>query len=107
MPDLIQPVMSGEIRLEACSACQLRCPSCPTTTGHTEAVVGKSYLRLADFVRLVDENPWVGTIELSNNGEVFLNPDLVGIFRHAYDRNVSLRIGNGANGALMSSSSGG
>jgi hypothetical protein len=60
-------------------------------------VVGKSVLRLADFVKLIDDNPWIGRIELSNYGEVFLNRDLVAIFRHAYERNVTLEIANGAN----------
>jgi MoaA/NifB/PqqE/SkfB family radical SAM enzyme len=93
----LQPVLTGSIRLEASSACQLRCPSCPTTTGHTERIVGKSVLRLADFVKLIDGNPWIGNVELSNYGEVFLNRDLLAIFRHAYERNVTLEIGNGAN----------
>jgi hypothetical protein len=93
----IQPVMTGMIRLEASSACQLRCPSCPTTTGDTIRVVGKSVLRLADFVKLIDDNPWIGRVELSNYGEAFLNHDLLAIFRHAYERNVTLEIGNGAN----------
>jgi MoaA/NifB/PqqE/SkfB family radical SAM enzyme len=60
-------------------------------------VVGKSVLRLADFVKLIDDNPWIGRVELSNYGEVFLNADLLAIFRHAYERNVSLDIANGAN----------
>lgn len=89
--------MSNAIRLEASSACQLRCPSCPTTTGHTADVVGKSVLRLADFVKLIDDNPWIGRIELSNYGEVFINPDLLAMFRHAYERNITLDIANGAN----------
>jgi MoaA/NifB/PqqE/SkfB family radical SAM enzyme len=93
----VQTIRGSKLRLEASSACQLRCPSCPTTTGHTHAVLGKNRLRLADFVRLVDDNPWIGEIELSNYGEVFLNPELLGIFQHAYRRNVALRIENGAN----------
>ncbi|HWL74230.1 MAG TPA: radical SAM protein, partial [Burkholderiaceae bacterium] len=92
-----QPILTSAIRLEACSACQLRCPSCPTTTGHTEEVVGKSALKLADFVKLIDDNPWIGSIELSNYGESFLNPELLGILRHAYERNVTLEFANGAN----------
>lgn len=95
--ELIQPVTSNTIRLEACSACQLRCPSCPTTTGASEAAVGRNRLKLADFVALVDANPWIGAIELSNYGEVFLNPDLLAIFRHAFARNVTLTLGNGVN----------
>ena len=93
----LQPVMTSTIRLEASSACQLRCPSCPTTTGHTSDVVGKSVLRLADFVKRIDDNPWIGRIELSNYGEVFLNLGLLAIFRYAYERNVTLEIANGAN----------
>jgi MoaA/NifB/PqqE/SkfB family radical SAM enzyme len=96
-PAAFLPVYSGSIRLEACSACQLRCPSCPTTAGHTEEVVGTRTLRLADFVKLVDDNPWIGRIELSNYGEAFLNPHLLEMFRHAYARNVTLEIANGAN----------
>jgi hypothetical protein len=93
----VQPIPAAALRLEASSACQLRCPSCPTTTGDAEAVVGKNFLRLADFVALIDDNPWIGEIELSNYGEVFLNPDLPGIFEHAFNRNVTLKIQNGAN----------
>jgi hypothetical protein len=95
--DKVQIIFSGKIKLEACSACQLRCPSCPTTTGETRAVVGRSYLRAADFIRLIDDNPWVGRVEISNYGEVFLNPELSAILGHAYARDVEIQILNGAN----------
>src|SRR6185369_8348543 len=95
--DGIQIIFSGKIKLEACSACQLRCPSCPTTTGETQDVVGRSCLRAADFIRLIDDNPWVGRVEISNYGEVFLNPELSAILRHAYARDVEIQILNGAN----------
>src|SRR2546430_16419865 len=88
----IQIISSGKIKLEACSACQLRCPSCPTTTGETRDVVGRSTLRAADFMRLVDDNPWVGRVEISNYGEVFLNPELSAILEHAYARDVEIQI---------------
>lgn len=97
MVDSVQPIKRGRLRLEASSACQLRCPSCPTTTGHTQGVIGKNTLRLADFIRLLDDNPWIGRIELSNYGEVFLNPDLLKIFEHAERRNVALTLANGVN----------
>jgi len=96
-PDWVQIVYSGKIKLEACSACQLRCPSCPTTTGETRDVVGRSTLRAADFIRLIDDNPWVGRVEISNYGEVFLNPELSAILGHAYARDVEIQILNGAN----------
>ncbi len=50
-----------------------------------------------DFKRVVDENPWVARIELSNWGEIFLNPELLEIVRYAYQRDVDLRAANGAN----------
>jgi MoaA/NifB/PqqE/SkfB family radical SAM enzyme len=85
------------IRLEASSVCQLRCPSCPTAAGETARHIGAGLLKLADFKRIVDENPWVCDIELSNWGEMFLNPELLGIIVHAFKKNVVVRNDNGAN----------
>ncbi|MES3000622.1 MAG: radical SAM protein [Pseudomonadota bacterium] len=89
------PVM--KIRLEASSACQLRCPSCPTTTGDTNAVVGKDWLRFDDFKRLLDDNPALRHIELSNYGEIFVNPQIESILAYAHERGVALYCDNGAN----------
>jgi len=100
MTALDQPVPDirpRQIRLEASSACQLRCPSCPTTTKATEPVVGSGWLRFDDFRKLVDDNPWVEEIELSNYGEMFLNPQLSQIMEYAQQRGVALTCDNGAN----------
>jgi MoaA/NifB/PqqE/SkfB family radical SAM enzyme len=86
-----------EIRLEASSACQLKCPSCPTATGATKAAVGTGFLRKDDFARLIADNPWLTRIELSNYGEVFLNPHLLAILEIAQRERVALSIANGAN----------
>jgi MoaA/NifB/PqqE/SkfB family radical SAM enzyme len=86
-----------KIRLEASSFCQLRCPSCPTTSKAINPVVGNGFLKLADFQKLLDQNRWLKTIELSNYGEIFLNPDLLEILRCAYERAVKLRADNGVN----------
>ena len=45
----------------------------------------------------MDDNPWVSEIELSNWGEIFLNPDIERIIEYAYRRNVALSAWNGAN----------
>jgi hypothetical protein len=87
----------AKIRLEASSACQLRCPSCPTTTGAARPVVGRGFLKFDDFKKLVDSNPWVREIELSNYGEIFVNPELAAIIAYAHGRNVALSCDNGAN----------
>jgi MoaA/NifB/PqqE/SkfB family radical SAM enzyme len=92
--DKVQP---STIRLEASSFCQLRCPTCPTTERAIDAVIGKGFLRYEDFRRLVDLNPSLQQIELSNYGEVFLNPHLLRILEYAHSKGVSLTMKNGVN----------
>lgn len=90
-------VKPSKIRLEASSRCQLRCPSCPTAQKAILPVVGSGFLKFQDFRKLLDENPWVKEVELSNYGEIFLNPELLEMLKHAHDRNVALSAANGAN----------
>ena len=85
------------IRLEASSFCQLRCPSCPTTSGLTQQAIGGGFLKFQDFRQIVDFNPQLERIELSNYGEVFLNPELLQILEYAHQKKVTLAIRNGAN----------
>lgn len=94
MSNTIKP---RRIRLEASSICQLRCPSCPNASKAIQPVVGSGFLKLGDFQQLLDRNPWISEIELTNYGEMFLNPELLEIMKHAYRRNVILRADNGAN----------
>jgi MoaA/NifB/PqqE/SkfB family radical SAM enzyme len=90
-------VQPSRIRLEASSFCQLRCPTCPTTERKIDAVVGKGFLRFEDFRSLVDLNPSLQEIELSNYGEAFLNPHLLQILEYAHRRGVGLTLENGVN----------
>lgn len=85
------------IRLETSSICQLRCPSCPNTSGKTLPVVGRGFLKLNNFQKILNDNPWVIRVELANLGEIFLNPDLLEIIKHAYKRGVILTAATGAN----------
>ena len=55
------------------------------------------FLKFENFKKIVDENPWVAEIELSNWGEILLNPDLVKIMAYAWKRSVNLRAENGVN----------
>jgi MoaA/NifB/PqqE/SkfB family radical SAM enzyme len=87
----------SSISVEASSFCQLRCPSCPTTTGAIDAAVGRGFLRLDDFRNLVDRNPSVKRIEISNYGEIFLNPQLLQILEYAHRAGVAIVIDNSAN----------
>ena len=85
------------LQVEASSFCQLRCPSCPTTAGAIDAAVGRGFLRAADFDRLLADNPDVRAVELSNYGEIFLNPELPQLLECAFRRNVAVSAGNGVN----------
>jgi MoaA/NifB/PqqE/SkfB family radical SAM enzyme len=104
MPDVVadalgasRRVVPRSIRVEASSFCQLRCPSCPTTTGHIHPAIGSGFLKFEDFRQLLDANPALKHVEISNYGEVFLNPQLLRILEYARKRCVAISIGNGAN----------
>ena len=90
-------VLPRHIRLDAATACQLKCPACPTASGETGKRLGVGFLTVSDFKAIVDRNRWVSAIELSNWGEIFLNKDLPEIIRYAYERNVALYASNGVN----------
>src|SRR5437764_2243198 len=85
MNETVQPTA---IRLEAASHCQLRCPSCPTTSGAIHPTIGSGFLRAGDFQEFLARNPQVCEVELSNYGELFLNPELSEILRIGHQRGV-------------------
>ncbi len=85
------------LRLEACSICQLKCPSCSRSTPSFKATIGAGFLKAKDFRGLLDQNPGIAGVELSNNGEIFLNPELLEIMAAAYERQVFLAASNGVN----------
>ena len=87
-----------KIRLDVSSVCQLKCPACSTASGRNkEGIVGYGHLKLKNFERLVDENPEVKSIEVSNWGEIFLNPKIKHILRYAHQKGVRLSAANGVN----------
>ncbi len=88
------------IRLEASSKCQLKCPLCITGIRSTRAqgnAVGWGNLRLSTFQKIIQENPSIKYIELSNYGEIFLNPELPEIIKYAYQKRIRLSAINGVN----------
>ncbi len=93
----MHPIKPSSIRLEASSACQLKCTSCETAQGKTQATLGRGFLAFDNFQKIVDDNPWINHIELSNWGEIFLNPDLLKILEYAHQKNIVLSASNGAN----------
>jgi glycosyltransferase involved in cell wall biosynthesis len=95
--DVAKRIRPRHVRIEASSFCQLRCPSCPTTSGHIQPAIGSGFLRFDDFRKLLESSPFVEQVEISNYGEVFLNPQLLPILEYAHQKNVGISIENGAN----------
>lgn len=93
-----RPRLGNAVRLEACARCQLHCPLCSTGNGlNRHGVIGSGYLRSTDFETFTARNPSIRIVELSNYGEVFLNPELEEILRRAQVSDVALSAGNGVN----------
>ncbi|HVN28278.1 MAG TPA: hypothetical protein VMT64_07315, partial [Candidatus Binataceae bacterium] len=89
---------SDSIRLEVSSKCQLKCPVCPTAKGNNrEGVVGWGNLSLESFKRFIGNHPHIRHIEISNWGEVMLNPELKEIIKCAYESGIELFANNGVN----------
>jgi len=91
------PLTPTAVQIDASAHCQLVCPLCPTAHARTRPGLGQGHLKLGDFQTLLDQNPTITHVELSNYGEMFLNPQLPQILACAYHRNVSVSGGNGVN----------
>ena len=87
-----------KISIDASTICHLKCPECSTSKGIIRnGIIGSGILSNDNFKKIVDCNSNIKEIELSNWGEIFLNPDLIKIIKYAYDKNVKLTAGNGVN----------
>lgn len=93
----MQKVKPAQVRLETSSFCQLKCPACPTTSLAINPVINKGFLKFNDFKQFIDKNNSVNHIELSNYGEIFLNPELSKIIEYAYHKKIKLVANNGVN----------
>ncbi len=87
-----------KVRLEACSLCQLDCPVCTVRLLEKKAPKDwLGYLKFDDFKKFVDDNDFIEEMELSNNGEIFLNPELDEIIKYAHKKGIKLCANNGVN----------
>ena len=84
------------VRLELSTMCQLNCTECYMRKDNY-GTVGKGYMKFDDFKKFVDNNSFVEEIEISNSGEVFLNPDLLKILEYAHQKAIRITISNGTN----------
>ena len=101
MVDLVtheKDAVPAKVGLELCTLCQLNCRDCYMRRSVTNyANVGGGYVTFEKFKHFLEMNPFVKEIELSNSGEVFLNPDLKQILEYAFNQKVALTIYNGCN----------
>ncbi|MDD3436164.1 MAG: radical SAM protein [Candidatus Gastranaerophilales bacterium] len=82
--------------IEASTVCQLKCADCyMRKTENPQCGIG--FLKFEDFKKIIDENAFIKSIELSNSGEVFLNPDILRMLEYACRKNVQLTAYNGVN----------
>lgn len=89
-------IVPRDLRIDASTVCQLRCKTCPTGQ-HQMPVAGRGFLSFDNFKKLIDDNPRIRNIELSNFGEILLNPQLIDILQYSYDKGVRLYADNGVN----------
>lgn len=82
--------------LDASTICQLKCPACFMRQDNYGAL-GKGYLKFENFKKFIDKNTFIKHIELSRNGEIFLNPDLLEIIEYAYQKDVIVSSSTGVN----------
>ena len=90
-------ISPSKIRLDASTICQLRCPGCKTTEGITAQALGSQFLKFNDFKKLVDANLWIRHVELSSQGEIFLNRELLKIVEYAFEKKIILSAAGGTN----------
>lgn len=91
-----RPVIHS-VCIDASSLCQLQCTACPQTSKELTHTIRTGLLAYGHFTHFVDTHPAVKHIELSNWGEIFLNPALVNIMRYAHEHGIALTAFNGVN----------
>lgn len=73
--------------IEASTHCNLKCVCCPT--GQAREGMPKGFLQFKDFKAFIDKSGFfLDRVQLSNYGEIFLNPEIFKIIEYAETRGV-------------------
>lgn len=84
--------------VDICTKCQLRCVSCSTSKGLIKnGFIKEGKMSFDSFKHILDCNPEIRDIELSNWGEIFLNDEIIQMLEYAYTKGVELYCANGSN----------
>ena len=89
-----------KVRIDICNLCQLDCAACWIRKNEDiikQKLDGFGYTKFEIFRDFVDKHPFIKEIELSNNDEIFLNPDLLEIIMYSYQKNITLSAVGGVN----------
>lgn len=89
-------IVPKKLRVEVCSICQLNCVACYMRLDHN-GTVGSGYMKLEDYKRLIDKYPFITEVEISNNGEPFINPEIDKIIEYSFLKNIRITVDNGTN----------
>ncbi|MDR2685866.1 MAG: radical SAM protein [Rickettsiales bacterium] len=84
------------IRLDLCTMCNLECTGC-FMRRKNYCNRGKGFVPFAQFSKFLNDNKFVRHIEISGQGEPFLNPHIVKILEYAHAHNVRITCENGTN----------
>jgi quercetin dioxygenase-like cupin family protein len=60
-------------------------------------MLGAGFLEFGVFKNILDKNPWISNVELSNWGEIFLNNKLIEFLKYSHSHDVDLHASNGVN----------
>ncbi len=84
------------IRTDISTLCQLNCPGCYMRTGNY-GTMGAGVMTLEHMRQLVEANPGLKEIELSNSGEPFCNPEMYEIVELLREHQIRPQLWNGVN----------
>ena len=90
-------IIPTSVRMDVSTICQLRCALCRAAGDMKRKNIGYGFLTFDHFKDLLDENPQIRDVELSNWGEVLLNRELPKMLEYAYQMGVATRIEEGVN----------
>jgi|JI10StandDraft_1071094.scaffolds.fasta_scaffold12196_7 MoaA/NifB/PqqE/SkfB family radical SAM enzyme len=86
------------LSIDASTVCQLKCPECSTTKGIIKnGIIRSGFLKFNIFRDFIEKNHQIKQIELSNWGEIFLNPEIIDIIKFCHYNGIKLTAGNGTN----------
>ena len=88
--------MPGAIMIEPTNICNLKCPMCPSGNGSLKRA--KGYMDFELFKKVIDEvSEYAFMVILWNQGEPFLNKDMVKMINYAHSKRMYTLVSTNAN----------